>query len=334
MLEGKVQFWRLLRIDEAIRAGKFPSIAKMAVEFEVSRRTIERDIEFLRDMYNAPIEYDSVKRGYFYAEKTFFLKSLFLSDSELFSVALFEKTLRQYRNTPIEGRLKGVFEKLTSLLPGDLVSVNALWLDDGVTFITDPSPAIEPEIFEAVFSGVKRKRALQFFYRSLEQNEPSLRVCEPYHIVCQRGAWYVIGRCREKQDERIFSFSRMSRISVLDDETFEVPLDFKAEKYIDRNVGVWLRKNEPFTVRLLFSHAVGVFAEEHIWSEEQTVCVHADKSVEVSFKTTQFEELKRFCLGQGATVKVLEPVELVEAVREEAAKIARMYLAVDGEGLS
>ena len=54
----------------------------------------------------------------------------------------------------------------------------------------------------------------------------------------------------------------------------------------------------------------------------------------MSFKTTQFEELKRFCLGQGATVKVLEPAELVEAVREEAAKIVRIYLAVDGEELS
>ena len=150
-------------------------------------------------------------------------------------------------------------------------------------------------------------------------------MCEPYHIVCQRGAWYVIGRCVDKNEERIFSFSRMSGIEVLKDRPFELPTGFTVEQYIDKNVGVWLNRRELFTVRLLFSSSVGVFAEEHIWNEEQTVRVHEDKSVEVSFKTTQFEEIKRFVLGQGATVRVLEPPELVQAVQKEIEEMREMY---------
>ena len=153
----------------------------------------------------------------------------------------------------------------------------------------------------------------------------AVRTCEPYHIVCQRGAWYVIGRCVDKNEERIFSFSRMSGIEVLKHSVFELPADFTVEQYIDKNVGVWLNRREPFTVRLLFDASVGVFAEEHIWNEGQTVQVHKDKPVEVSFKTTQFEEIKRFVLGQGATVQVLEPPELVHAVREEIIKMQKIY---------
>ena len=160
--EGKVQFWRLLKIDEMIRAKRFPTVRSLAKEFEVSKRTVERDIEFLRDRYEAPIEYDHSKCGYVYTQETFFLKSLFLTDEELFSAAVFEKALRQYRNTPIEGRLKAVFAKLTELLPDDAVSVNTLWLDDTVTFIPEPSPAIRPETFEAVFTGVKTRRTIRF----------------------------------------------------------------------------------------------------------------------------------------------------------------------------
>ena len=327
--EGKVQFWRLLKIDEMIRAKRFPTVRSLAKEFEVSKRTVERDIEFLRDRYEAPIEYDHSKCGYVYTQETFFLKSLFLTDEELFSAAVFEKALRQYRNTPIEGRLKAVFAKLTDLLPDDAVSVNTLWLDDTVTFIPEPSPAIRPETFDAVFTGVKTRRAIRFRYRSLTQPEPATRMCEPYHIVCQRGAWYVIGRCVDKNEERIFSFSRMSGIEVLKDRPFELPTGFTVEQYIDKNVGVWLNRREPFTVRLLFSSSVGVFAEEHIWNEEQAVRVHDDKSVEVSFKTTQFEEIKRFVLGQGASVRVLEPPELAHAVREEIERMREMY---EGEG--
>ena len=323
--EGKVQFWRLLKIDEQLRAKRFPTARSLAKEFDVSKRTVERDIEFLRDRYEAPIEYDHSKCGYAYTQETFFLKSLFLTDEELFSAAVFEKALQQYRNTPIEGRLKAVFGKLTELLPDDAVSVNTMWLGDSLTFIPEPSPEISPEIFDAVFSGVKARRAIRFLYRSLTQTEAAVRICEPYHIVCQRGAWYVIGRCADKNEERIFSFSRMSEIEVLKDWAFELPTGFTVEQYIDKNVGVWLNRREPFTVRLLFSASVSVFAEEHIWNEEQTVLVHEDKSVEVSFKTTQFEEIKRFVLGQGATVQVLEPLELVQAVQKEIEEMRSLY---------
>ena len=323
--EGKVQFWRLLKIDEQLRAKRFPTARSLAKEFDVSKRTVERDIEFLRDRYEAPIEYDHSKCGYAYTQETFFLKSLFLTDEELFSAAVFEKALQQYRNTPIEGRLKAVFGKLIELLPDDAVSVNTMWLGDSLTFIPEPSPEISPEIFDAVFSGVKARRAIRFLYRSLTQTEAAVRICEPYHIVCQRGAWYVIGRCADKNEERIFSFSRMSEIEVLKDWAFELPTGFTVEQYIDKNVGVWLNRREPFTVRLLFSVSVSVFAEEHIWNEEQTVQVHEDKSVEVSFKTTQFEEIKRFVLGQGATVRVLEPPELLQAVQKEIEEMRSLY---------
>jgi hypothetical protein len=323
--EGKVQFWRLLKIDEQLRAKRFPTARSLAKDFDVSKRTVERDIEFLRDRYEAPIEYDHSKCGYAYTQETFFLKSLFLTDEELFSAAVFEKALQQYRNTPIEGRLKAVFAKLTELLPDDAISVNTMWLGDSLTFIPEPSPEISPEIFDAVFSGVKARRAIRFLYRSLTQTEAAVRTCEPYHIVCQRGAWYVIGRCADKNEERIFSFSRMSEIEILKDASFELPAGFTVEQYIDKNVGVWLNRREPFTVRLLFSASVSAFAEEHIWNEEQTVLVHEDKSVEVSFKTTQFEEMKRFVLGQGATVRVLEPAELVQAVQKEIEEMRSLY---------
>ena len=104
-----------MQIDKELRAGSCPTTGKLAQQFEVCRRTVERDIEFLRDRYHAPIAYSSEKKGFVYTQPTFFLKSLFLTEEEFFSVAVFEKVLHQYRNTPIEGRLQAVFEKLAAL---------------------------------------------------------------------------------------------------------------------------------------------------------------------------------------------------------------------------
>lgn len=54
--EDKFKLYRLIQIDKWIRSGGFPSVEKMMAEYVVSRRTILRDIEFLRDRYDAPVE--------------------------------------------------------------------------------------------------------------------------------------------------------------------------------------------------------------------------------------------------------------------------------------
>ncbi len=62
-----------------------------------------------------------------------------------------------------------------------------------------------------------------------------------------------------------------------------------------------------------------------IWHEGQTVEQNEDGSVIVSFETTQLPEVKRLVLGQGRTVKVLEPDVLVEQIKEEITSVNRLY---------
>lgn len=58
---------RIIFINKKIGDGTYPNAPKLSKELEVSIATISRDIEFLRDRLNAPIEYDSYYKGYFYA---------------------------------------------------------------------------------------------------------------------------------------------------------------------------------------------------------------------------------------------------------------------------
>ena len=59
----------MLRIHQAIQAGKFPNASKLARELEVSTKSIHRDIEFMRDRLDLPIEYDGSRFGYRYTEE-------------------------------------------------------------------------------------------------------------------------------------------------------------------------------------------------------------------------------------------------------------------------
>src|SRR5262245_8629434 len=62
---------RLAAIDQAIRAGHWPNASTLARTLEVSPRTIQRDLTFLRDRLAAPIAFDPVHNGYAYTDKEY-----------------------------------------------------------------------------------------------------------------------------------------------------------------------------------------------------------------------------------------------------------------------
>ena len=320
---NKVQRYRLLQIDEEIRSGKFPNATTLSKKIEVSSRTIQRDIEYMRDMYNAPIEFDAYKNGYYYTEENFYIKSVPLSEGELFSVALFDQLLEQYRNTPLENDLRSVFKKIEMSLPNK-ITLDSSFLQNQTTFIPDQMGTINPENFSKIFSALKNRHVLDFEYRPLQKTTWMTRRINPLHAVCQKGNWYVMGFCHDKKDIRVFNFSRMQNVTE-SKEKFDIPKDFNPDKYFDKEIGIWLSATKKYTVELLISAEIGTFALERSWNKNQKIEQREDGSVWVSFETTQLPEVKRWVRGQGKTVKVLGPDELIAQVKEEVVAVLRMY---------
>ena len=111
--EDKFKTHRLIQIDKWIRSGTYPSVEKMVAEYGVSRRTILRDMEFLRDRYGAPLAYDKVRRGYYYSDPTFVIQSVLLTEGDLFTISTVMPLLEQYRNTPLEGSFMNIIAKIS-----------------------------------------------------------------------------------------------------------------------------------------------------------------------------------------------------------------------------
>jgi predicted DNA-binding transcriptional regulator YafY len=111
---------RIARIDQAIRAGRWPNASTLARELEVSARTVQRDIEFLRDRLQAPLEFDAVRNGYRYTSPDYRLPFFRLTEGELVALFLAEKVLRQHRGTPYESDLRLAFSRLARGLAGEV----------------------------------------------------------------------------------------------------------------------------------------------------------------------------------------------------------------------
>lgn len=86
--EHKAVMRRIHYIDEKISAGRYPNATSLAKELECNARTIQRDIEYMKDSLYAPLEYDHTKKGYYYTEPNFHLKGIPISEGELFALGL------------------------------------------------------------------------------------------------------------------------------------------------------------------------------------------------------------------------------------------------------
>ena len=91
----------ILKIDQAIRNDEYPNCNKLNKKYGwgLSRSTIIRYIDVLRNDFNAPVEYDFQKNGYYYTDKTFFIQQVMLKEGELLTLSTILPLLEQYKTS-------------------------------------------------------------------------------------------------------------------------------------------------------------------------------------------------------------------------------------------
>ena len=134
-LHSRPPMERMLRIHQAIQSGIFPNATRLAEQLEVSKKSIHRDIDFMRDRLDLPVEYDAAKYGYFYTEEVSGFPTFTVTEGEMVALFVAEKALQQYRGTTFEKPLLSAFQKIEEALP-DTISLNLSAWDDSISFRT------------------------------------------------------------------------------------------------------------------------------------------------------------------------------------------------------
>lgn len=326
MAKGKnynIQGYRINFIETEILKGNFPNAKDLAKQFEVSERTIYRDLDYMRYYYNAPIKYNASKRGFYYEQKDFRIRDLKLSEGELFYLALFDQLLVQFKNTPLESSLKSIFNKILSTMDQS-IQADLSFLSTELLSITDPLSIIDPQIFSTIIDSLRTRTTIIIGHQPLSKQIPMDRTIEPYHLLCQRGNWYALAFCHTAKDVRVFSLSRIKRIQCLDTQ-YTKPEHFNINDHIDPSFGIFGNQNKTWLIRLLYAGTAAAFAKEHIFHHDQKIKENPDGTVEISFKTNQLIEATRLVLNGGPLVRVLEPQELIYEVIRHCKSTLALY---------
>ena len=93
---------RMLKIHQAIQLARYPNATGLADQLEVSTKSIHRDIEFMRDRLDLPIDYDAARYGYYYTQEVGAFPTFHVTEGEMVALLIAEKALQQYRGTTFE----------------------------------------------------------------------------------------------------------------------------------------------------------------------------------------------------------------------------------------
>jgi len=308
----------MMRLHERLRAGAFPNCRKLADELEVSTKTIQRDIDFMRDRLGLPIQYDQLHFGFVYTEPVTSFPSIEVSEGEVIALFVAQKALEQYRGTSFEKPLRTAFEKITEGLK-DRIGFQWGDVDSSISFRGLGRSVADLELFETVSRAVLDSHELAFEYKKLRSPQHETRRVQPYHLGCIENQWYLFGFDLARQQLRTFALPRMRK--VRDTRAgFRRPADFSITKHLSDSFGVFTGKAQ-HRVHLRFDAFAARLVSERQWHPSQKIKSLADGEMELTMTLGSLEEIERWVLSWGEHVQVLEPAALKRQIRRVAEAI-------------
>jgi proteasome accessory factor B len=146
---------RMMSIHARLKAGRFPNCRKIAEELEVSPKTIQRDIDFMRYRLALPIEYDPLRFGFYYTEAVTSFPTIDVSEGEIAALFVAQKALTQYQGTPFERPLRSAFRKITDGLK-ERVSFSWSDMEEAISFRSVGASVADLQLFETVSQAALR----------------------------------------------------------------------------------------------------------------------------------------------------------------------------------
>jgi len=317
------RFDRIYRIHDLLRSARHPIPMRTFMdELETSRNTITRDFEFLRDSLGAPLEYCREYNGHRYEPNApvFELPGFWMTPTELYALLACEQLLENVQPGLITNRLAPLKERVRYLLGQaghDAERVSERIQIQPIQARTAPHQIFDP-IAEATLAG----KLLTFRYSARSGAGIKPRSVHPQRLLHYRSNWYLLAKCEDVQELRLFSLDRILSPSV-DDKDAELLTTEDLDTFCSASFGIFGGKPKGVAHLCFTSHAARWVADE-IWHPDQ-IGEWKEDGYHLSVPYSDGRELLMEVLRYGADVEVLEPAEFRVELAERIRQMARIY---------
>ena len=320
---NKKMLERLIIIHNAIKSGCYPNIQQLQRLYcertgysKVGEATINRDIDTLRTYFNAPLEFDRTKGGYYYSDDNFEFALNNISADDIFYLTAAKTLLSSFDGSPVYTAISEVIDFVT-----DTQGTGKSSLLKRIAVPPHPKVLTNEENWKDVLCSLQKNVIIEFDYNGRWNTETTHRRIAPYQILMDDGMCFLFGYDLDKNAERQFSLNRMKNV-VVTDKKFELPEDYDfSSRCGGGKFGSFFNGN-PNNFIIDFYGNAREYVKECIWADNQVITDFDDeKKTRIEFSSTQELKVKEWILAQGANAVPIAPDGFVENWKETIEKM-------------
>ena len=295
---------RLIGIITILQQNKKVTAPYLAKKFEVSRRTINRDIE---DICRAgiPIVTTQGKGGGISIMDGFNLDTTVFTTEELQAILIGLKSIDSVSHTSNCERIASKITGKDSVIPlsdNILIDLSSYYKDSLATKI---------ELLKKAMSQ-KRLIGFHYYYNKGEAD----KLIEPYLIMFKWSSWYIFGFCTERQEFRMFKLNRLWNLHITETE-------FIPRMIPEQSMDFDSRIPDDYMITAIFDSS----EKYRLIEEYGTECYTETEEGRLLFRRgfTNKDVMISWILGFGDKVEVIEPMEIREQIKRIAQNMFDKY---------
>ena len=294
-------------------------------EYEVSPRTVQRDLERLSSRFPLACEQRGNSNHWFWSDPDALVQIPTMSEPTAFALRLAKDHLESIIPPSVLRLLQPYFNQADTILDGtDL----GRWQDKSAVIPRGPvlePPAVRAEVQKTVYAALMKNRRIEATYRSREETRARPIELHPLGVVVRAGIIYLVATAWDFDDVRQYALHRMNAAKPMDEPARRPPA-FDLAAYI-RDAGAFSYpvSEKKLHLRALFEEGAALHLRETRLASDQRLTEQDDGRVLVEATVKDNSDLRWWLLGFGSGVEVLEPGVLREEVGEEALRMSKIY---------
>lgn len=295
----KMKNERLFEILLYLIEKKDTTATELAEKFNVSVRTIYRDIDSLT-LANIPIYTTSGNQGGIHLMENYTLKKTHFTPEEREDILLALQTIQSIPSSSLDSALK----KINTLF--QLPQQTENWLE--VNFSRwGTNNIFDNELFQTIKENILQKNQIQIEYAN-SNGELSTRTIEPIKLIFRFKNWYLYAYCHKRNDYRLFKLNRIVYIYPTKTQCEHT------QEYVPYSFNTTASSEPQITFIAIFPIKVIHYVYD-IFSPNN-IEILSSKELKVSTKINDTEWFRSFLLFFGSNIKIIEPQDLADAIRQ------------------
>ena len=332
---NKDAYARFRLIDERLRNKRLPppglqdliDYVSDKLDRSVSKRTIQGDLQHMRESeelrFYAPISYDRFSESYRYTDPDYSITSIPVSEYELQGLEIAIGILKKFQKLPAIQQFEDAILRIA-----DSLRISRERLEENGMIRLDAPPQYKGmEWIQFLAEAIREREILRIAYQSFKRDEPSEHLIEPYHLREYNNRFYLFARSLKVEEPGLRTFGLDRIVDIWPTSTHFDEKRFDEASYFRDAIGITITPGKPRRILLSFTPQQGKYLVAQPIHASQQVLAETAEEVRISLNLIINPELRMLLMSYGSKVRVLEPQELADVLRQEAQAMVDRYAA-------